>query len=139
MRSKHIFWLALGCWCLLSVSPTAAASSAYKRPFQKSTMRPKKTPSPARKNSFGVMDTSTAAARDKAEKRRNLALEREVQRAWMYSAIVPGWGQARNQQHSRVLGIYLVFGVLAGGDTTIMRSTAVLSTSIYRKRDTTIV
>ncbi len=45
----------------------------------------------------------------------DLAQEMRMQRAWMYSALVPGLGQAYNRHYRKVPVIYLGAAVLAGG------------------------
>lgn len=116
MRSKCIIWLILGLSIAWVPYSLAKVPNAPPRHFsRKYTPKPTRETPRAKKKPFAITDPDVTAERDKDEKRRNLALERDVQRAWMYSAIVPGWGQAYNQQYGRVVAIYVMFGVFGWG------------------------
>ncbi len=96
MHHRLRFWLLLGVFCGLAHSTQAAA------PQKK---RDRKKPS------FTLPVPSTPAAQEKAEKRRRLLTEMNMQRAWMYSAMIPGLGQFYNEQYWR---IPIIYAVLAG-------------------------
>jgi Family of unknown function (DUF5683) len=58
---------------------------------------------------------TTAAAQDNTiKKHRYVAEEMVMQRAWMYSAILPGWGQACNEHYWKVPVIYAGFAGFLG-------------------------
>ena len=44
-----------------------------------------------------------------------LAETMRMQRAWIYSAMVPGWGQVYNEHYWKVPAMYALFGALGGG------------------------
>ena len=54
-------------------------------------------------------------AQAEPKKRRYIAEERRMQRAWMYSAVLPGWGQVYNGDYWKVSAFYAVFGALGWG------------------------
>ncbi|MEL6539356.1 MAG: DUF5683 domain-containing protein [Bacteroidota bacterium] len=115
MRSKYVIWLITGLFLAWAPYSLAKVPSIAKRfPRKHIPKSRQKTPLKKRKR-FSITTPDTPAERHKDEKRRNLTLERKVQRAWIYSTIVPGWGQAYNQQYRRVIGIYAVFGVFSWG------------------------
>jgi len=71
--------------------------------------KPRLAPRKARKG--------TGSPKQKGKKRRRL-LEHEpilTQRAWLYSAVLPGLGQAYNQTYWKIAMIYGIFGGLAWG------------------------
>lgn len=39
----------------------------------------------------------------------------KMQRAWIYSAMMPGWGQVYNEHYWKVPAMYALFGALGGG------------------------
>jgi Family of unknown function (DUF5683) len=60
--------------------------------------------------------STTATAQDDAiKKRRYVAEEMVMQRAWIYSAIFPGWGQVYNDHYWKVPVIYAGFAGFFGG------------------------
>lgn len=50
-----------------------------------------------------------------SKKQRELAEEMVIQRAWMSSCIVPGWGQAYNGHYGKIPVMYTLFMGLGGG------------------------
>ena len=66
------------------------------------------------KQSFGNIVPATIEEQEKQEKRRLEALEMDMQRAWMYSAMAPGLGQLYNKQYWRIPVIYAVLAGLGG-------------------------
>jgi len=55
------------------------------------------------------------AAQDATKKRRYIAEEMGMQRAWMYSAVLSGWGQVYNEHYWKVPVIYVGFAGLGWG------------------------
>lgn len=49
------------------------------------------------------------------KKQREIAEEKVMQRAWMSSCIVPGWGQAYNGHYKKIPAMYALFLGLGGG------------------------
>lgn len=58
---------------------------------------------------------STPPAQGVAKKQRYLAEEMTMQRAWMYSALLPGWGQVYNKHYWKVPALYAVLAGLGWG------------------------
>jgi Family of unknown function (DUF5683) len=56
-----------------------------------------------------------AAQEDAVKKHRYVAEEMVMQRAWIYSAILPGWGQVCNAHYWKVPVIYAGFSGFLGG------------------------
>lgn len=70
----------------------------------------------------GAMPSHTArqqilpvSGQDKTKKNGYIAEEMVMQRTWLYSAVLPGWGQVYNQHHWKVPVIYVGFATLFGG------------------------
>jgi hypothetical protein len=59
--------------------------------------------------------TPTAAAQDATKQRRYIAEEMVMQQAWIYSAVLPGWGQVYNEHYWKVPAIYAGFAGLGWG------------------------
>jgi hypothetical protein len=57
----------------------------------------------------------TAATQDDTQQRRYIAEEMVMQRAWLYSSILPGSGQIYNKHYWKVPVIYVGFAGLLGG------------------------
>jgi Family of unknown function (DUF5683) len=83
----------------------------------KTTALPRKAPQVAVNTTFNAAKqraTTTAAKDDTIKKHRYVAEEMVMQRAWMYSAILPGWGQAYNEHYWKVPVIYAGFAGFLG-------------------------
>lgn len=124
MARPHIFSLVF-CLCFghgtaaLAITPQQKMAS---KPFltQRSTealvVPPATTPKAAAGTSSApVGQQATPPAQDELKKRRYIAEEMVMQRAWMYSAVVPGWGQGYNGDYWKVPAIYAVFAGLGWG------------------------
>ncbi|MHA7878057.1 MAG: DUF5683 domain-containing protein [Bacteroidota bacterium] len=59
--------------------------------------------------------TTTTLVQDNANQYRDVAESKTKQRAWLYSALLPGWGQVYNQQYWKVPAIYAGFSGLIVG------------------------
>jgi hypothetical protein len=59
--------------------------------------------------------TPITAAQDATKQRRYIAEEMVMQRAWIYSAVLPGWGQVYNEHYWKVPAIYVGFAGLGWG------------------------
>ena len=73
---------------------------------------PRETPQVAGDATFNAATQRATAATtryDTVKKHRYVAEEIMMQRAWMYSAILPGWGQAYNKYYWKVPVIYAGF------------------------------
>jgi Family of unknown function (DUF5683) len=57
----------------------------------------------------------TATTQDDTQQRRYIAEEMVMQRAWLYSFILPGWGQIYNKHYWKVPVIYVGFAGMLGG------------------------
>ena len=55
------------------------------------------------------------AAPPAVQQHRHTAEAMTMQRAWLCSAVVPGWGQTHNKQYWKVPAIYAVFAALGWG------------------------
>jgi hypothetical protein len=62
-----------------------------------------------------VRQVPTTIAEDATKPRRYVAEETVMQRAWIYSAILPGWGQIYNEQYWKAPVIYVGFAGFLGG------------------------
>ncbi len=85
---------------------------------RKAIALPKKAPQVAGKatpNTATQQVTTTTALDDATKKRHYVAEEMVMQRAWMYSAILPGWGQVYNKHSWKVPVIYVGFAGFFGG------------------------
>lgn len=59
--------------------------------------------------SDGQLSTTVTMAQDNAQQYRDISESKEKQRAWIYSAILPGWGQVYNKQYWKVPVLYAGF------------------------------
>ncbi len=61
------------------------------------------------------LSAAATIQQDTTAQYRNIAESKITQRAWMYSAILPGWGQVYNKQYWKVPVLYLGFVGLGWG------------------------
>lgn len=87
--------------------PTLVRTSQYSPARKRTAKRPRTNAfaSPARKR----------AAPPAVQQHRHTAEAMTMQRAWLCSAVVPGWGQTHNKQYWKVPAIYAVFAALGWG------------------------
>ena len=120
MARRCAFFLMVCLFCIHFTTALAVAPRQKRvrnhTPTQnrrKTTVFPKKAPRVASKA------TSNAAAptkqNDATKKHRRVAEEMVMQRAWMYSAVLPGWGQVYNAHYWKVPVIYAGFAGFFGG------------------------
>ncbi|MEM9417077.1 MAG: DUF5683 domain-containing protein [Bacteroidota bacterium] len=62
-----------------------------------------------------VEEPAAPLAQSKIKQLRQITEEMTTQRAWIYSAIVPGWGQLYNRHYWKVPAMYAVFAGLGWG------------------------
>ena len=115
-----VFWLCFG------HGTAALASTPQQKMASKPSLAPRSTealvvpPATTPKVAAGassdpVGQQATPSAQEELQKRRYIAEEMVMQRAWMYSAVVPGWGQGYNGDYWKVPAIYAVFAGLGWG------------------------
>ena len=115
-----VFWLCFG------HGPAALASTPQQKMTSKPSLAPRSTeelvvpPATTPKVAAGassapVGQQGTSPTQEELKKRRYIAEEMVMQRAWMYSAVVPGWGQGYNGDYWKVPAIYAVFAGLGWG------------------------
>ncbi len=110
MSKLSTLLLIVGLW--LGTCPIMAQALAPKKKVRKapaSAQEQKKVPFSPKENLFEQQPPSEAL------KKQLMAEEMVMQRAWLYSAFVPGLGQAYNKQYWKIGVIYGVFGGLAWG------------------------
>ena len=113
MARRYTFCLLSGLCCFhIAFAPTSLAATPQQKhlPRQHSAQKPAIAPK--------VPDSKplpSAVAQAALKKRQEVAEERVIQRAWMYSAMLPGAGQWRNGHYWKVPAFYAVFGGLLWG------------------------
>jgi hypothetical protein len=120
MSSWRIFFLSLCLFFVHTIStcaviPTQQPSSQQPTTRVLSPKKKAKTPSDTEKKNITLPKPKLTEAQKKEQERRLVAEEMNMQRAWMYSAILPGLGQAYNEHYWRIPIIYGVFIGLGWG------------------------
>jgi Family of unknown function (DUF5683) len=80
-------------------------------------------------------NTPHTAAQDNAKNHRYIAEEMAMQRAWMYSAVLPGWGQVCNKHYGKVPVIYLGFVGLGWGAIYYHREYTYYKARLIQKKE----
>ncbi len=94
------------------VSKSSSAQSSMQAPVIPSATKSKMT---AKDSSDPVGQPAAPQAQAEPKKRRYIAEEMMMQRAWMYSAVMPGWGQVYNGDYWKMPAFYAVFVALGWG------------------------
>ncbi len=125
MNSWYVFFVSFWLLCGHAMTALAIASPQQHASKPPTKEQPKtsllaakpvaKIPAETAKKTFKIPIKPPTAAQ---ENERNLPLiieEMAMQRAWMYSAVFPGLGQAYNKHYGRIPVIYTVFAGLGWG------------------------
>lgn len=132
MARVHFFFLSLGLSCLYCPVAWADKASPKSDGTPSSTppgieaVPPKSPEVPTEVTSSNTKPQQpTPATPAMPNKPAYLAETMRMQRAWMYSAIIPGWGQIYNQHYWKVPAMYALWGALGWG--------AVYNHQVYHK------
>jgi len=115
------FFCTAGSWAAAADAQPALRRTPQSAPLLAQRQRPKRA-LPSRRSEKVVplqgphrLSLQGAKPAPGPPQRPYLSEEIANQRAWLYSAVLPGLGQAYNQQYERILPIYLVFAGLGWG------------------------